>query len=415
MSRLQQLIQDLCPDGVEYKSLGELGSFYGGLTRKKKSDFDVGNAKLIAYMNVFSNIALDIDVNDRVKIEENEKQNTIKYGDILFTASSETPDECGMSSVLTEKTDEKLYLNSFCFGFRLHDSSLLLPNFSKHLFRSAKIRKQIMRTANGVTRFNISRESMKKVLIPIPPLPVQQEIVRILDTFTELIKELNAELDARRKQYEYYRDLLLTFDDDVPWVTLKEVLQPEGYIRGPFGSTLKKEFFTHKGVPIYEQQHAIYDSRNFRYFIDNGYAEKLKRFMVKPNDLIVSCSGTIGKISIIAENDPIGIINQTLLILRLDLSKVVVKYVKYYLECFNNLIVTSSGGAITNIQKREIIKKILIPVPLLKEQKLIVDILDRFETIINDKTIGIPAEIELRQKQYEYYRDKLLDFKEVVS
>lgn len=158
MNKLEQLIQELCPDGVSYKSLGELGYFYGGLSGKCKDDFTNGNAKLITYMNVYTNIAIDIEISDLVKIGENEKQNTVQYGDILFTGSSETLDECGMSSVLTKKIDDKLYLNSFCFGFRLKDRNLLLPDFSKYLFRSNEVRKQIKRTANGVTRFNVSKK-----------------------------------------------------------------------------------------------------------------------------------------------------------------------------------------------------------------------------------------------------------------
>ena len=102
MATLYELLNQYCPDGVTYKSLGELGNFYGGLTGKSKEDFKDGNAKFITYMNVYSNPALKIDVTDTVKVAPGERQNCIQYGDVLFTGSSETPDECGMSSVLTE-------------------------------------------------------------------------------------------------------------------------------------------------------------------------------------------------------------------------------------------------------------------------------------------------------------------------
>lgn len=150
MSKLDELIRTLCPDGVEYKTLGELGSFYGGLTGKSKEDFNDGNAKFISYKNVFSNLALDTNLPDRVKVGDNERQNKIQYGDILFTGSSENTIECGMSSVLTTKTDEPLYLNSFCFGYRFNNTELFVPDFSKYLFRSDELRKQIIRTASGV-------------------------------------------------------------------------------------------------------------------------------------------------------------------------------------------------------------------------------------------------------------------------
>ena len=102
MSRLSELIRKLCPDGVEYRKLDELGKFYGGITGKSKDDFKDGNAVFITYKNVYANPALDITPEDRVKISESEKQRTLEYGDIIFTGSSETPDECGFSSVVTQ-------------------------------------------------------------------------------------------------------------------------------------------------------------------------------------------------------------------------------------------------------------------------------------------------------------------------
>lgn len=166
---------------------------------------------------MYFNIAVRLDVSDKVKIAPNEKQRTLEYGDVIFTGSSETPDECGFSSVVTQKTDEKIYLNSFCFFFRFDNVELMLPDFSKYLFRSAAMRYQIGKTANGVTRFNVSKKLMKKVRIPIPTLDEQARIVSILDRFdaltTDIAHGLPAEIEARRKQYEYYRDKLLTFKE----------------------------------------------------------------------------------------------------------------------------------------------------------------------------------------------------------
>ena len=267
----------------------------------------------------------------------------------------------------------------------------------------------------GGDRTKLTKTKMIEIPFPIPPLDVQREIVRVLDNFTELTAELTAELSLRKKQYEYYRNKLLTFGDEVEWKELGEVLQPKGYIRGPFGSALKKEFFVSNGVPIYEQQHAIYNHRNFRYFVNEKKAKELRRFAVKPNDLIVSCSGTIGKLSIISEKDKIGIINQALLILRFDLTQVNIKYIKYYFECYPNLLLITSGGAIRNIAKRSIIEKIKIPIPPIEKQKEIVEILDKFDTLTNSITEGLPKEISLRQKQYEYYRDMLLNFSKGIG
>jgi type I restriction enzyme S subunit len=105
-------------------------------------------------------------------------------------------------------------------------------------------------------------------------------------------------------------------------IILKDLLLPNGYIRGPFGSALKRDDMLSEGIPVYEQQHAINNHRNFRYFISTKKYEEMKRFQVMPNDLIISCSGTIGRVSLISNTDPIGIINQALLILRCDTQKV---------------------------------------------------------------------------------------------
>lgn len=200
---------------VRWMKMSDIGTFYSGLSGKTKEDFQNGNAKFISYVNIFNNPSLITDVDDRVKIFEGERQNTIQYGDLLFTGSSETPDECGMCSVLTHHTEEKLYLNSFCFGFRFNDLSGINPEFMKFLFRSSVIRKLICKTANGVTRFNISKKEFAKIVIPIPSLAEQDHIASVLDKFYFLVGDLTiglpAEIEKRRQQYEYYRDKLLTF------------------------------------------------------------------------------------------------------------------------------------------------------------------------------------------------------------
>lgn len=200
---------------VIWKAMGEIGKFFGGLTGKSKSDFTNGNARFISYMNVYSNIALNQHMDEYVCIGKDEKQNTLEYGDSIFTGSSETPDECGMSSVVTMKPTEPLYLNSFCFGFRLNDKTLFAPDFLKHLLRSKSIRSQIAKTANGVTRFNVSKVLFAKIVLPIPPYELQVKIASILDRFEALVNDLTqglpAEIAAVRERYEYYRNKLLTF------------------------------------------------------------------------------------------------------------------------------------------------------------------------------------------------------------
>lgn len=196
-------------------TLGELGKFYGGLKGKTKNDFGSSGARYISYKNVYENISADFTWPDFVQVKEGENQLSLMKGDILLTGSSENMEESGLSSVVTKEPEEKAYLNSFSICYRLNDPSILNPEFSKYLFRSRLARKQIIRTAQGVTRFNVSKKKLANVSVPIPTLEEQQRIVDILDRFDALTSSLSeglpAELAARRSQYEYYRDQLLTF------------------------------------------------------------------------------------------------------------------------------------------------------------------------------------------------------------
>ena len=199
-------------DSVKRIKLEDIGFFYGGLSGKTKNDFIEGNKKFVSYMNVFTNSTICLDINDKVKISDGETQNKIAYGDILFTGSSETPNECGMSSVVTTEIDEEIYLNSFCFGYRFNNLDGICPKFFSFLLRSTSMRNEISKTANGVTRFNVSKKLLAKVNVFIPSLKVQQSIVTKLDAFESLISSLKEEIALRQKQYEYYREKLLTFE-----------------------------------------------------------------------------------------------------------------------------------------------------------------------------------------------------------
>ena len=402
MSKINELIEALCPEGVPFKKLGEIGSFYGGLTGKSKDDFKDGNAVFITYMNVFSNIELKINVTDRVRVGENEKQNIVQYGDILFTGSSETPNECGMSSVLTTHTDEKLYLNSFCFGYRFHDPEMFLPGFTKHLFRSDDLRYQITRTASGVTRFNVSKRKMKDVRVPVPPLEVQREIVRVLDNFTLLSALLSAELSARRKQYEYYRNELLTFGDYIPSCQLRDIVN----------------FRNGKGHEKDISANGKYIVVNSKFISTNGDVKKYTNKQICPlyvDDILMVMSDlpngrALAKCYLVDEDDKYSL-NQRIGAFHVKTDTVRTRFLLHVLNRNRQLLAYDNGVDQTNLKKDEILN-ITIPIPNIEIQDRLVYALDHFEAICSDLDIGLPAEIETRQKQYEYYRDILLTFAE---
>ena len=175
----------------------------------------------------------------------------------------------------------------------------------------------------------------------------------------------------------------------VEWidVLLSDILMDKGYIRGPFGSALKRGDMKEDGIPVYEQQHAIYNSRDFRYYIDEQKFNEMKRFQVKKDDLIISCSGTVGKVSIIKDDDPKGIISQALLLLRADTNKVLPLYLKYFFssrEGYSAIVSRSSGSVQVNIAKRSVIEQIPLKLPQIKTQRKIVGVLSSIDKKIKE-------------------------------
>ncbi|MEC5270311.1 restriction endonuclease subunit S [Heyndrickxia coagulans] len=188
--------------------LGKIGKTYNGLSGKKAEDFGEGKP-YIPYKAIFDNSKIYINKFEYVRIEENEKQNIVKYGDIFFTTSSETPDEVGMSSVLLEDVNE-VYLNSFCFGYRLNNFDTLIPEFAQFLFRSDSFRRSTFKLAQGSTRFNISKNEMMKITVLLPSIEEQKAIAEVLSNADREIKLLKKQVNFLKEQKKGLMQLLLT-------------------------------------------------------------------------------------------------------------------------------------------------------------------------------------------------------------
>ena len=196
-------------DEWEEIRLGNIGKSYNGLIGKVAEDFQNGNSNFITYKNIFDNPKIDINIFEKVKIMEDEEQNLVKFGDIFFTTSSETPNEVGISSVLLSKCGI-LYLNSFCFGFRLNNFEILSPYFAVFYFRSDCFRKQTFKLAQGSTRFNISKTEVLNLNIKIPNLSEQQKIAEVLTACDDEINLLNLKLENLKKQKQGLMQKLLS-------------------------------------------------------------------------------------------------------------------------------------------------------------------------------------------------------------
>lgn len=402
---------------VEWKTLDEISSIYGGLTGKGKADFENGNALYVPYKNIFNNIEVDFNNLETVNVSDDEKQYTIKYGDVLFTGSSETAEEAGMSSAVTTKTEQKIYLNSFSFGLRFNDDVELLPEFSKFLFRTLSIRKEIVKSASGVTRFNISKARFKKIKIPIPPLPVQTEIVKILDALTALTSELTSELTLRQKQYEYYREKLLSEEElgkvGFEWKPLKEIAE---YIRGvTYNKT--NESPNNIGYKILRANNITLSSNTLNFddikVIKFDTKVKSSQMLYKNDILISAASGSrehVGKVAFIYQDIDyyfggfMGVIRCNNNVNSRYLFHI---FTSSIFQDYLNEVLNSS--TINNLNSK-VMDSFRLPIPPLSVQTEIVKILDKFENLTNSITEGLPLAIEQSQKRYEYYRELLLSF-----
>lgn len=243
----------------------------------------------------------------------------------------------------------------------------------------------------GQTKFN--KTNLKKILIPLPPLSVQEEIVRILDKFTTLEAELEAELDCRKRQYEFYRNQLLSFENGaVEWKSLKEIAVNFDAMRKPITSGARE-----KGT--------------IPYYGASGVVDHVKGFIFDGDYLLVSEDGA----NLIARTTPIAFsisgkswVNNHAHVLKFNTYEERL-FVEYYLNSID-LMPYISGAAQPKLNQRNL-NKIKIPSPSLVVQQRIVTFLDKFDTLVNSISEGLPKEIELRRKQYEYYREQLLSFR----
>ena len=173
-------------DDWEEKSLGEIGQTFNGLTGKSKENFGIGGKPYIQYKQIFDNSKINIEKCQLVEITQDDKQNKVQFGDVFFTISSETQNEIGTASVLLE-TVEEMYLNSFCFGYRANSLNVLVPEFSRYIFRSSKFRDDIVKLAQGSTRYNMSKVSLMKLTILLPCEKEQTKIATFLSAIDEKI------------------------------------------------------------------------------------------------------------------------------------------------------------------------------------------------------------------------------------
>ena len=303
------------------------------------------------------------------------------------------------------------------------NNAVIDSRYLYHAMNGTAFHRQADLAAKGAAQKTIGLASLAKMTVPVPPLDVQNRIVNVLDNFEKICSDLNiglpAEIEARQKQYEYYRDKLLTFAETGNTIlngterngTLIKLLQ---YVFGYAVVTLEDiaENCDSMRKPVTSGKR---EAGEYPYYGASGIVDYVKDYIFDGDYLLVSEDGA----NLLARSTPIAFsisgknwVNNHAHVLKFDCYETR-RFVEFYLNSID-LALYISGGAQPKLNQKNL-NRIEIPLPSQERQKYIVDILDRFDAICNDLTSGLPAEIEARQKQYEYYRDKLLTFKEVAA
>ena len=391
MSKIFDLINELCPDGVEFRELGDVVDY------TQPTDFIVVNTNYddkfdIPVLTAGQSFILGY-TNEAFGIYEASKTAAIIFDD--FTTAFRWVDfdfkvKSSAIKILNNKNDDE---TNFKFVYYAMKCIKFEPiNHERHW---------------------ISKYS--KFKIPVPPMEVQREIVRILDSFTLLTAELTAELTARKKQYEFYRDFLLNFNEgqsEIEWDIIDNIfIMKNGYTP----SKANKDFWENGTISWYRMEDIRENGRILSESIQKITPQAVKGGKLIPkNSIIVATTATIGEHALaIADSFLMNQRFTSFTIRELLKDKLDIKFVFYYFFkicewCKQNT--NSSSFPSVDMAK---LKKVKFPVPSPQTQQKVVEILDKFDTLVNSITDGLPREIELRRKQYEYYREKLLNFTEL--
>ncbi|WQS69597.1 restriction endonuclease subunit S [Helicobacter pylori] len=419
MYKIELLLQTLAPKGVEFRKLGDIGEYIRGVTYKKNQEINnlecgikvlrANNITLSNHLN-FEDIKV---INKNVKIR---KEQYLKKNDILICAGSGSSEHIGKVAFIN--TDFDYVFGGFMGVIRIREVN---SRFVYHIFTSNIFKQYLEKSLNTTTINNLNANILQNFLIPIPPLEIQQEIVKILDAFTELNTELNTELKARKKQYEYYQNMLLDFNDinqnhkDAKMSaktypkrlkTLLQTLAPKGVEFRKLGEVLEydqpnqycvtsKEFDKSYPTPVLTAGKTfILGYTNEK---DNIYQASKNAPVIIFDDFTTATQWV---------DFPFKVKSSAMKILFSKNPTINIRFIFFYMQT----IPYNIGGEharhwISRYSQLE------VPIPPLEIQQEIVKILDQFSLLTTDLLAGIPAEIKARKKQYEYYREKLLTFK----
>ncbi len=410
MSRLKELIEELCPDGVEYKYIRDCTLKVNNIRWKEHPK------EVYQYIDLTS---VDRETHDIYGTEEITSENApsraqqiVLEGDVLLGA---TRPMLKRYCLINEKYDGGICSTGFCV--LRPNEKLILSGWMYHIISSTEFFAYVENHQKGSSYPVITDADVKSFRIPVPPLDIQREIVRILDAFTEytaeLTEKLTAELIARKQQYEYYRNQALSFDDNTILYSLGEICNISS---GGTPSKKHSEYWTDGnikwlGSTVCQNQKTVNEITG--YITEDGLNGSSTKILMPQTTLIALVGATIGKVAFLPYE---ATTNQNIAALYpKDTQWLNPSYLFYAcMELYSEFQGLTQGTKLA-MANLSFVRSLKIPVPAIEVQTKIAYELDCFEGIINDFSSGLPAEIEARQKQYEYYRDKLLTFKEKIA
>ena len=388
MSKIFDLINKSCSEGVKFDELGVICKSLTKGTLKQEDLIDKGAYPVVnssrdyyGFYNKYNN-------------EAN-----------AFTIASR-----GEYAGFVKFIDCKFWAGGLCYPYTSKDEDYILTKFIFYFLKSIEKKNMDILVARGSIPA-LNKSDFDKVKVPVPSIEVQREIVRILDSFTLL----TAELTARKKQYEFYRDFLLNFNEDqseIEWDIIDNIfIMKNGYTP----SKANKDFWENGTISWYRMEDIRENGRILSESIQKITPQAVKGGKLIPkNSIIFATTATIGEHALaIADSFLMNQQFTTFTIRELLKDKLDIKFVFYYFFkicewCKQNT--NSSSFPSVDMAK---LKKVKFPIPSPQTQQKVVEILDKFDTLVNSITEGLPREIELRRKQYEYYREKLLNFTEL--
>lgn len=414
MSKLDKLICELCPNGVEYRALGDVCKLITGATPSKKLS-SYWNDGTIPWMSS-GEVSLKRVWSTEAKITQ-----------LAYDKTSTTlvpPHSIVIALAGQGKTRGKVAITEIELCTNQSLCSIVCSNELDYKFLYYYLDgkyEELRSISNGDgSRGGLSLKILSPYKIPVPPLDVQREIVRILDDFTEQTEQLKAsltaELTARKKQYEYYRDMLLTFDVFGGGASKCERRTLGDIAKFTYGYTDKaKNAGDVRFIRITDINDSGYLSPSDAKYID--LTEESKKYLLKKGDLLLARTGaTYGKTLFFDSDEPAVYAS---FLIRIVLDNAVIRSRYYWHFSKSSLYWEQAEKYVSKGGQQQFnanaISRVKVPIPSLEVQDRIINVLDNFDAICSDLNIGLPAEIEARQKQYEYYRDKLLTFKEAKA